>query len=225
MRTGQNLELLSKKRLKLKRIALNKHNDNHHFKNKSEIKGNSELIINLDIKSGTILKSKKRSLKIKDKKDKLRSLMMDYHFDWNSEERQKLLDSILKYTNDLNNVGEKNIVKFSSSTRHQTQKLLVKLKKKSIFDFNIDLGKSTAKKLSNIGKTLNSDFYLKTIKNLKFVAFERKSAELIQASSPEIFYRIQNKNFRDFEETLRNRDQYKSKIGLNENMSISLQKK
>ncbi len=118
----------------------------------------------------------------------MRSLLnINNDCEWDAEERQKLLDAIIKYGNEMNNGRSLNKVRNSSSSRQHHQKFLVKLKKKSIFDLNIDLGKSSAKKLNEIGKTLNSEFYLKAIKNLKFVAFERRPTLLTNEN-----YRIQN---------------------------------
>lgn len=192
----KKLEFLNKKRFKIKRSI---NNDQPYRENNEDSKHKSNLVINLDLQSGTILNSKKN--KQKESKDKVQSILKINTNDWDSEDRKKLLDAIIRYGNDFNNenVGK---IRTNSTSRHSQQKFLVKLKKKNIFDLNIDLGKSSCRKLNEIGKTLNSEFYLKTIKNLKFVAFERKSNFLMQSQDAEILW-IQNKNIQELEENIK----------------------
>lgn len=174
-------------------------NNDQPYRDNEEFKHKSNLVINLDLQSGTILNSKKN--KQKESKDKVQSILKINTNDWDSEDRKKLFDAIIRYGNDFNNENVDKI-RTNSTSRHNQQKFLVKLKKKNIFDLNIDLGKSSCKKLNEIGKTLNSEFYLKTIKNLKFVAFERRSNFLIKSQDPEILW-IQNKSIQELEENIK----------------------
>ena len=173
-----------------------------HYLNISDKCSNPDLVINLDLENGTILKSKQKSKRLPNKKNnKMRSILKFKNLNWNNDDRHKLVEALLSYQNNHNHDLNLGSGKFTTGTRNNNPKFQVKLMKKSIFDLNIDLGKSSTKRLNEMGKTLNSEYYLKTIKNLKFVAFERKSQFLMQHDSLDMISSIQNSKSRKFPES------------------------
>ena len=100
---------------------------------------------------------------------------------WSTEEHQRFIEAIIKYGNEWKKIQNYIGTRTSSQARSHAQKFFIKFKKKNIFDLNIDISKSTSagtnyvKSINEIAQTINSEEYLKTLKNLNLIAFERKS--------------------------------------------------
>lgn len=98
---------------------------------------------------------------------------------WQPEEHQKFLEAIYKFGNEWKKVEEYVGSRSSSQARSHAQKFLVKIKRANLLDLDINLNKTSIRRLQEGCNQMNSEEYLKTITRLKNVAYEKKSSDFL----------------------------------------------
>jgi SHAQKYF class myb-like DNA-binding protein len=94
---------------------------------------------------------------------------------WQADEHIRFIEAILRYGNEWKKVQQHVGSRSSTQARSHAQKFFVKIKRKNLLDFNIDLNKNSIKYLHDVANSMHGEDYLNTIKTLNNIAFEKKS--------------------------------------------------
>jgi SHAQKYF class myb-like DNA-binding protein len=93
---------------------------------------------------------------------------------WQPDEHQRFIEAIMKYGNEWKKVQKHVGSRSSTQARSHAQKFFVKMKKANILDVNIDFTKNSIKSLHDLANNLTSDEYIRALKALNGVAFEKR---------------------------------------------------
>ena len=111
---------------------------------------------------------------------------------WQPDEHIRFIEAILRYGNEWKKVQQHVGSRSSTQARSHAQKFFVKIKRKNLLDFNIDLNKNSIKYLHDVANSMNGEDYLNTIKTLNNIAFEKKST--LCSSNNTFIYKEINSN-------------------------------
>lgn len=98
---------------------------------------------------------------------------------WTYEEHKKFIDAILKYGNNWKMVQKFISTRSSAQARSHAQKFFMKIKRSNILEKDFDYNKNSIKCLKEVISKMNTDQYLKTIKALNLIVFDKKNKKLI----------------------------------------------
>ena len=125
---------------------------------------------------------------ISNKKDKLQKKTRDDYKTgrWEYEEHKKFIDAIVKHGNDWKKVQKFVTTRSSAQSRSHAQKFFMKIKQSNILEKDIDFDKNGIKTLKDLVSKMNTEQYLKKIKALNLIVFDKKNKKvLIKAKKEE----------------------------------------
>jgi SHAQKYF class myb-like DNA-binding protein len=125
-----------------------------------------------DSSESTFSKQKKRKDKLKFRRFKDGNYLCGR---WQPDEHQRFIEAILKYGNEWKAVQKHVGTRSSTQARSHAQKFFVKMKKSSLFNFDIDFSKNSIRSLHSIANNLTDEEYNNAVKALNCVAFEHKN--------------------------------------------------
>ena len=98
---------------------------------------------------------------------------------WEYDEHKKFIDAIIKYGNDWKLVQKHISTRSSAQARSHAQKFFMKIKRSNILEKDFDYSKNSIKCLKDVISKMNTDQYLKTIKALNLIVFDKKNKKVL----------------------------------------------
>ena len=98
---------------------------------------------------------------------------------WEIDEHKKFIEAIIKYGNDWKLVQKYICTRSSAQARSHAQKFFMKIKRSNILEKNFDFTKNSIKCLKDIISKMNTDQYLRTIKALNLIVFDKKNKKVM----------------------------------------------